>query len=160
MEIKKERKAFYSEQKKRARTNEGGLLTEDEIENIELLRQSTWGQKTWMKEKRMGCDFTQEELYQQALMGGFSNFEHLDEPLRNALASRWMRQNFVMPRPGQTPGGYARNLAEQLGAEGLMHPLFRLGISLAMRSGFRDIPREYFVELDNKTRKAMKDSSV
>lgn len=150
MEIKKERKAFYSEQKKRARTNEGGLLTEDEIENIELLRQSTWGQKTWMKEKRKGCDFTQEELYQQALMGDFSNFEHLDEPLRNALASRWMRQNFVMPRPGQTPGGYARNLAEQLGAEGLMHPLFRLGISLAMRSGFRDIPREYFVELDNK----------
>jgi len=150
MENKKERKAFYNAQKKKAKSNEDGLLSEEDVENIELLRQSTWGQKTWMQEKKKGSDFTQEELYQQALSGDFKDFEHLDEPLRNALASQWMRQNFVMPLLGQTPGEYVRNLTERFGVEGLMNPLFRLGISLAMRSGFKNIPKEFFIELDNK----------
>lgn len=150
MENKKERKAYYSEQKKKARKNEGGLLSEEEVAKLEVLRQSSWGRKTWMREVKKGSDYTQDELYQQALGGDFKDFEHLDEPLRNALASRWMRENFTMPAPGQTPGEYARHLAELRGAEGLMHPLFRLGVSLAMRSGFNGIPKEFFVELDNK----------
>lgn len=150
MENKKERKAFYNEQKKKAKKNEGGLLSEEELEKIEALRQSSWGQQTWMRERKKGSKYTQKDLYEQAMNGEFKDFEHLDVPLRNALATRWMRENFIRPQPGQSVDDYVQMLVREKGVEGLMHPLFRLGVSLAMRSGFEGMSKNFFVELDCK----------
>lgn len=145
---KKSRKKYYESQKKKAKTHGGGVMDEKEIAAMEHLRTSKWGQKDWMKQKVGGE--TQGDIYNQVLQGRYENFEKLDVTLRNTLASRYMQEVFTMPVAGQTPGEYVRALKKKAGMQGLMNPLFRLGMSLAMKNGWNGVPKEYFRQMDDK----------
>jgi hypothetical protein len=97
-----------------------------------------------MREVKKGSDLTQDELYRQALSGDFKDLSiWTSAPERSGqpLDAGELHHAYA----GQTPGEYVRKLAEARGAEGLMHPLFRLGVSSPAQR-FRDIPKDFFVD--------------
>lgn len=78
------------------------------------------------------------ELYNEAISGNYSHLEFLDPVLRLQLATDFMTklkiENKTEDSYDVTPQGFIEQLAKAHGTNIFMHPLFRLGISIGMKS--------------------------
>lgn len=95
----------------------------------------------------------QGELFEACRQGNFSDFEKLDDVMRDALAKDFMKEKMpaLIYNGSQllTPEQVVSKINSELGHEGLAHPLMRLGISLGMKGGFTDpLTPEYCRKLD------------
>ncbi len=80
-------------------------------------------------------EVTQEALFKEVLRtGDCSNLEKLDPVLRNLAAAKYM-QGISFQSRVSSPEEVVNTLFKSGGAAALMHPLFRLGISIMARGG-------------------------
>jgi hypothetical protein len=155
------------------------ILDQDEIGQIDGLLASHWGQNTWL-EKDAGTFGKQRDVYAQCQQGNYSGFEQLDPLLRNKLASNFVREKMFgigntgqvvqgvnyTRLPGEAAATYVARLKQTGGVGALMHPLFRLGISLASRAQREDfgvvppLPPDFFKQIDEACGSAIMLSTI
>lgn len=147
----------YYEKMQQVQENNSDTLS-DTAEFVRFT-QSEWAKKNIMDSKVELCDgmkITQKELFSRVQAGDYSNFERLDNALRNGLAMNYMESSFAqLCRPGDSAESFVERMMDQGGTGKLLDPMMRLGISLYMKqkNGMPDTAfdgPEKFKELDMK----------
>jgi len=145
---KSKRKSYLKEQTKKTESGKMGIMSDVEEEQAkEYLERVKGDSVSWFGD-------SVETVYNDVLIkNDYSQFEKLPIPLRNQLATQYMKMTFLpmySHMSEEKRAEYVRNLS----TEGILNPLFRLGISLAMNGGIADdntsFPGEYFRQLDNQ----------
>lgn len=132
------------------------LLTSAEVKELSMF-QTKMGREKWAKEKMPHSKLTREQTIKMILEeGDFSNFENLDNAMRNMIATKALndfKEEFHIP-----PAGDIETICGQLrqsgvtrygkGVSGLLNPALRLGLSLAQRSEQDPDMKRFYLELD------------
>ncbi|MCR5503015.1 MAG: hypothetical protein K6F53_08395 [Lachnospiraceae bacterium] len=123
---------------------------------------TTWGKKEVLdkKTKIPHEDGTEEEVTQEELLGKVllqddcSNLEQLDPVLRNLAAKKYM-EGFQFNGNITSPEDFVNALFKNGGVSALMHPLFRIGISILAKGGtvnggvFQSLPTQFFSAIED-----------
>lgn len=148
--------AYSEREAKKLRKRYKSGLAQDERPDVDYQKfmSSTYAEKL-RATKVSGCKDTrtQGELYDQCRKGDYTDFDKLEPIMRDALAVEFMKTKMMTlitdSRQILSPAKCAEKLSTVLGHEGLVHPLMRLGISIAMKKPVLEgIDTRYWKQLD------------
>lgn len=140
---KKRRKKAYKEYGKKDQ-----LFGTNDVKSLALF-DSKEMVKNWSEISHK--DVENRKLIDQVSKGDYSNFENLDNVMRNYVASHALRKMLHTYQPDFTDD--AEELCDLIrqreGIPGLLNPALRLGLSLAARTeGLTPVQQTFFVHLD------------
>lgn len=136
--------ASYTELKERVKAGDFSKIDRSDLDN-------EWVSKNVLDKKvkvpgSPNEKMTNRELYDEAISGNYSHLEFLDPVLRLQLATQYMNElkigNVAANSKDATPAGFIEKLVQANGVSALMHPLFRLGVSIGMKS--QDMPPIFY----------------
>lgn len=158
---RKVRKRDLKDQKDRSAEAEKQqvLVNAKDMEGLDLVQT-----KAWLEEMLERGEQTRGETLQQVNNGDYSNFENLDDVLRNVVASRelsrLMRQYQISK--SSDPVQICREIKEEGdGVSALLNPALRLGLSLARRTpAVPEELKDFFGALDEEMTAAVLEETL
>lgn len=156
----------YKERKKQKKENAEAykelgksqkLLDYKEVQNLPQFKTKE-GREKWASTKPGRSKLTRREMMEMVGRGDYSNFENLDDVMRNMFAKEALQRMIakytdkdksVFDYP---PEEICRNFQKDGDVSGLLDPALRLGLSLGQReiNGFAPEQREWFRKLDEQ----------
>lgn len=131
------------------------LMDEGELHRLKVF-QSAATREAWAKEKLPHSALTREDTLKQILNDGdYSNFENLDQVMRNVVATRALKQ-FLHDYDIQNGHANPAQICQQIRASGagvsaLLNPGLRLALSLVQNMGeFSDEFKSFCRRLDDE----------
>ncbi len=129
------------------------LLDYKEVQNLSLF-QTKEGRDKWADTKLGRSKLTRRETMEMVGRKDYSNFENLDDVMRNMFAKEALRR-FIDKYTEKDKSIFdysAEMICNKLNVSKLLDPALRLGLSLAQKeiNGFAPEHREWFRRLDEK----------